>query len=281
MTRRKSWPPPATDDYAHKLFLFHPLRKSLLRAAIQTWSPSSGSRGLDAGCGVGLAAMLLAEAVGPEGEVVGLDLSPDLLAYAEALAARSEMSDRTSWRRGDVTRLPFDDESFDWAMSVDCVGYMPQKPLPLIRELARVVRPGGDVAVMAWSGQQILPGHPGLEARLNATAAGLAPFAEGMTPERHFLRGLGWFRQAGLVSTAAHTFLGQVQAPLTEGQREALTCLFEMRWEGARSEVTPQDWAEYQRLCLPESPDFILNEPDYYAFFTYTLLHGLKPTIQR
>jgi len=52
--------------------------------------------------------------------------------------------------------------------------------------------------------------------------------------------------------------------------------LFEMRWEGAQSELSAEDWAEYQRLCQPESPDFILDSPDYYAFFTYSLFYGSK-----
>ncbi len=37
---------------------------------------------------------------------------------------------------------------------------------------------------------------------------------------------------------------------------------------------TLEDQAEYQRLCLPESPDFILDHPDYYALFTYSMFHG-------
>jgi demethylmenaquinone methyltransferase/2-methoxy-6-polyprenyl-1,4-benzoquinol methylase len=47
-----------------------------------------------------------------------------------------------------------------------------------------------------------------------------------------------------------------------------------MRWPGVKSELTPDDWAEYQRLCLPESADFILDHPDYYSFFTYSMFHG-------
>lgn len=47
-----------------------------------------------------------------------------------------------------------------------------------------------------------------------------------------------------------------------------------MRWGNPQSELTPQDFAEYQRLCRPESPDFILNLPDYYAFFTYSMFRG-------
>jgi hypothetical protein len=50
-----------------------------------------------------------------------------------------------------------------------------------------------------------------------------------------------------------------------------------MFWRNAEPEVTPEDWAEFQRLCQPESPDFILNVPDYYAFITYSLFYGKVP----
>lgn len=69
-------------------------------------------------------------------------------------------------------------------------------------------------------------------------------------------------------------FLYNTCAPLTTEMRIALGELFEMRWEEARLEVSPEDWTEYQRLCNTESPDFILNVPDYYAFITYSLFCG-------
>jgi hypothetical protein len=77
-----------------------------------------------------------------------------------------------------------------------------------------------------------------------------------------------------LEEPTAHTFVSDVHAPLSDDTRSALTALFQMRWEGAQSEVSQEDWAEYQRLCQSESSDFILNLPDYYAFFTYSLFLG-------
>jgi demethylmenaquinone methyltransferase/2-methoxy-6-polyprenyl-1,4-benzoquinol methylase len=72
----------------------------------------------------------------------------------------------------------------------------------------------------------------------------------------------------------ARTFAGDAHAPLIDDQRSALAALIQMRWPGVVAELTPEDWAEYQRLCLPESPDFILDHPDYYAFFAYSMFHG-------
>lgn len=250
------------------------LREPILRSAIQALQFPIGSRGLDAGCGIGLQAMMVAETVGPAGHVTGLDLSSEILKYADETVNKAGFSDRISFRKGDVRELPFDDDTFEWAWSVDCVGYAPIEPSPLVKELARVVKPGGSVAILAWSSEKLLPGYPLLEAHLNATSAGIAPFVNGNKPESHFTRALGWFREAGLVECIARTFAGDAHAPLTDDIRGALTALFQMRWPGVESELSQEDWAEYQRLCLPESPDFILDHPDYYAFFTYSMFHG-------
>jgi ubiquinone/menaquinone biosynthesis C-methylase UbiE len=262
------------DGYAQRLAVSNPLSDLVIPSAIQALQLPPGSRGLDAGCGIGLQALLLAEAVGPAGHVTGLDLSPQFLVHAREIAEKAGLSERISFQQGDVNRLPFDDDTFDWVWSANCVGYHPAEPLPLLRELARVTKPGGSVAILAWSSQQLLPGYPLLEARLNATSSGIAPFTKGKRPEWHFLRALGWFREAGLEECTAQTFVGDAHAPLTGDMRSALMSLLEMRWPGVQSEVTPGDWAEYQRLCEPESPDFILDLPDYYAFFTYSMFHG-------
>jgi len=262
------------DTYAHQLTLSDLLRESTIRSAIQALKLPSGSRGLDAGCGIGSNTLLLSEAVGPGGHVIGLDLSSEFLGIARKIAKKSGLPEQISFQEGNVNQLPFDDTSFDWALSVDCVGYAPKEPLPLVKELARVVKPGGSVAILGWSSQQLLPGYPQLEARLNATSAGIAPFTKGKRPELHFLRTLGWFRDAGMKELRAQTFVGDIKAPLSDDIRSALISLLQMRWGEPQSELSQEDWEEYQRLYQPGSPDFILNLPDYYAFFTYSLFHG-------
>jgi demethylmenaquinone methyltransferase/2-methoxy-6-polyprenyl-1,4-benzoquinol methylase len=262
-------------SYAETLSITNFLQEPVIHAAIQALQFPHGSRGLDAGCGIGLQTLSMAEAIGTDGYVTGLDLSPELLEYARINAEQAGLTKRVEFKGGDVKDLPFESNTFDWAWSANLVGYAPLEPLSLVKELVRVVKPGGIVAILAWSSEKLLPGYPLLEARLSATKAGLSPFAEGKSPENHFLRALGWFDKAGLVNNMATTFAGSVHAPLSDDLREALITLFEMRWPEVKSELSVQDWVEFERLCNPDSDDFIDYRPDYYAFYTYSMFHGL------
>jgi demethylmenaquinone methyltransferase/2-methoxy-6-polyprenyl-1,4-benzoquinol methylase len=213
--------------------------------------------------------------VGPAGHVTGLDISPEFLLLAEENVEKAGLSEQISFQEGDVSELSYDDGTFDWAWSSCCVGYSASlEPLSAVKELARVVKSGGSVAIFAWSSEKLLPGYPALEAHLSATSSGIAPFAKGKRPDLHFSRALGWFRDAGLEEPMARTFVGDAYAPLSDDLRDALIALFEMRWPGVESELTQEDGSEYQRLCLPGSPEFILNHPDYYAFFTCSMFSG-------
>jgi ubiquinone/menaquinone biosynthesis C-methylase UbiE len=262
------------DGYAQMLRTTDPLRRPVLSAAISALDLPQGSSGVDVGCGIGLQIPLLAEAVGPRGRVTGLDVKPEFLVFGECLAEEAGISDRVSFREGDVNTLPFEDDTFDWLWSASCAGYGAPEPVPLLEELARVVRPGGTVAILIYTSQALLPGYPLLEARLNATSVGIAPFTTDMRPTSHWLRALGWFCDAGFDEARAQTFVGEAQAPLSDELRAALSALIDMRWDGAEEEVDAKVWAEYRRLCQPDSPDYLLDRPDYYAFFTETLFHG-------
>lgn len=266
------------NSYVDMAIKANPLREPMLREAIQALELPPGSQGLDAGCGIGLQSLLLAEAVGPNGQVTGLDISSEFLLYAKKIVEGSSLARRITFKEGDLNTLPFEDNTFDWVWSADCVGYpAAENSISVLKELIRVVNPGGRIAILAWSSQMLLPGYPLLEARLNATCSSYIPFVQGKKPEFNFLRALGWFREAGLVNLAARTFVDEAHSPFNVDVRTALVSFFEMLWGERQPGVSKEDWAEYQRLCSPDSKDFILERPDYYAFFTYSMFSGKVP----
>jgi len=264
-----------TNLYIKRLVESNPLREPLLREIIRALRLPNGSRGLDAGCGIGLQTLLLSDAVGSNGHITGLDILSELLAHGMATVAKKGLSEQISFREGDVSHLPFEADTFDWVWSADCIGYPAGELACILEELIRVVKPGGSINLLGWSSQQLLPGYPILEARLNGTCSGYLPFLKDKEPETNFMQTSHWFQCAGLKNITAQTFVSDIHAPLGDALRTALTSLFEMLWGSPQPNVSPHDWMLFQRLCKPESTDFILDIPAYYGFFTYTLFRGM------
>jgi arsenite methyltransferase len=101
----------------------------------------SGEAVLDLGCGAGLDALIAARIVGPTGRVVGVDLSPEMLAVAEAGRNEAGFS-QVEFQAAAVEALPFPDASFDLALSNGVLNLVSNKPGAL-REIFRVLRPCG------------------------------------------------------------------------------------------------------------------------------------------
>ncbi|SHN88436.1 class I SAM-dependent methyltransferase [Desulfitobacterium chlororespirans] len=264
----------STEKYIRSLYVSNSIREPVISTAISQLGLPEGTYGLDIGCGIGLYTLLLAETVGLNGHVLGIDTTEEFLKKACSLASDKSLEKSVSFKKADASKLPFQDNTFDWAGSMDFVGYGNQNPVSLLKEAHRVVKPGGIVFILMWSSQMLLPGYPLLEARLNATSSGIAPFKASMPPELHFMRSLSWFNQIGFAEPIFRTFVRDISPPLSSEMRMALTELFQMRWGEIDLEVTSEDWKDYQRLCHPDSPDFILNVPDYCAFITYSLFCG-------
>jgi SAM-dependent methyltransferase len=105
--------------------------------------PAATDRALDVGTGGGHAALALAPAVAM---VVGIDPTPEMLAVATRLAAERGIANVT-FTRGEAGTLPFPDATFDLAISRFSVHHWP-RPGDAFREIRRVVRPGGRLAVV-------------------------------------------------------------------------------------------------------------------------------------
>lgn len=105
-----------------------------------------GASVLDACCGTGDLALELARTVGRSGQVTGLDFSAEMLARA-ARKPSGEDAAKIDWVRGDATSLPFAADSYSAATIAFGLRNLPD-PEQGLRELARVVRPGGKVVCL-------------------------------------------------------------------------------------------------------------------------------------
>ncbi|WP_460062158.1 class I SAM-dependent methyltransferase [Streptomyces sp. YKOK-I1] len=125
-------------------------------AAVDELGLREGSRVLDAGCGTGRALPPLRTAVGPSGVVVGADLTPAML--QAAVRAGRDRAGRLLL--ADVAALPLRDESLDAVFAAGLIAHLP-RPAENLRELARVVRPGGVLALFHPIGRAALAARQG------------------------------------------------------------------------------------------------------------------------
>ncbi len=100
-----------------------------------------GGRILDAGCGFGATAIVLAQAL-PQSEVVGIDLSDPLLELAIQAADAAGLGGRVAFERADVQEIPYDDDSFDVVINVQML-HLVQDPVAMLDEMERVLAPAG------------------------------------------------------------------------------------------------------------------------------------------
>jgi ubiquinone/menaquinone biosynthesis C-methylase UbiE len=115
-----------------------------------------GATVLDVGCGTGASALPAAEKIGPRGRVIGVDLAENLLAIARQKAASRGLAN-LQFKTGDMGRLGYPDGHFDAVVSVFSIFFVPDMAAQA-RELWRMVRPGGTLAITTWGPRVLEPG---------------------------------------------------------------------------------------------------------------------------
>lgn len=111
---------------------------------------------LDLGCGAGVDLLLAASGVGPEGRVIGLDMTPEMCAEARQNGRRAGLEDRVEVHVGEMERLPLPDASVDVVLANGVLNQTPLKERALA-EIARVLRPGGHLQLADVFVDGVLP----------------------------------------------------------------------------------------------------------------------------
>ncbi|MEO3743986.1 methyltransferase domain-containing protein [Plantactinospora sp. B5E13] len=172
------------------------------QAVADTDLPTGGTV-VDVGCGTGRALPALRDAVGPDGTVVGLDVTPEMLAVARAPAARAN----ATLLLADARHLPFPDARVDAVLAAGLLTHLPDSDVGL-RELARITRPGGRLVLFHPSGRAALAARHGRRLRPDE------PLAE--TPLREATARTGW--RLDRYDDAPHRFLAiAVRMPAVAG----------------------------------------------------------------
>jgi SAM-dependent methyltransferase len=196
--------------------------RALVPAVFAAWAPlvvtladpRPGERVLDVACGTGVVTRLAAQRVGGAGHVVGLDLNRGMLAVATSRAASHSQTDAPiTWHEASATKMPLPDSSFDIVYCQLGLQFFPDRP-DALREMYRVLVPGGRLGLMVWRGIEQSPGFDRLADALarhvssDAAAIMRAPFSLG---DAEALRGL--LSESGFREIAIRPAPGTVRFP--------------------------------------------------------------------
>lgn len=235
---------------------------------------------LDAGCGTGVFLPLLADLVGPTGKVTAIDVAPENRQSAQALVDTLQIDGDIRIQAGNVTGLPFADNTFDAIWCANVSQYLTDEQFTnTLQEMRRVVKPSGLVAIKEFDATtwQFLPADPKLMIRLIGSQKAPGPLH---TQDQGCLRPplfRTWFQSAGFHDIWLKNFVSECQPPLTDELKVYLQNL--LLWLAEKAEtadISQSDLDAWRQMSNMET-DHILNRPDFYNRESHILAVGKKP----
>jgi SAM-dependent methyltransferase len=261
-------------DYSRKLSLFNAFAKPELRALIANVGLGPGMRVLDAGCGTGEALPWLLDEVNPSGSVVGIDL-----AAAHVDAARVYASGNIEVIQGDLLTAQLPRASVDFVWCVNTINHF-QDPIQAVIKLTTLLRPRGRIALGQSS---LLPDmFFAWDSRLERVTneAVRQYYRDRYSLEERDLTSVraivGVLRAADLRNVGARTVLIERVFPVDAAtERYLRDAMFRDTWgERLRPYLSDGDYAELERLCDPQHPQFALRRQDFHFLQSFTLVTG-------
>jgi SAM-dependent methyltransferase len=259
-------------SYAAKLERFESFAAPELRRVFADLNPPSQGTALDLGCGAGLGTALLAERMGPQVTLVGLDLSS-----AHLLAARRRHT--LPLVQGDAERLCFRDGVFDFIWSCNTVNHLADGAARL-RAFRRHLRGGGRL-VLAQSGllpEMFFAWDAPLDDAVRAACHRYYRERYGLqVADTAGVRAIvSLMRAAAYDDVVVRTYVLERTQPLTQADREYFQeAVFDGVWgHKIWPYLDSEDKEKLRRNCDPASPDYCLDRGDFHHIQTLTVCEG-------
>ena len=238
----------------------HPLFQKMLQDYLDAMQIDEANFVIDLGCGTGVAARAIARRHGFSGRVLGIDLSPALAQKAAQLAANEGLDSRVEFRSGDSRKLDLADGTFDAVVAHTLVSHV-DDPLAVLREAARLVRPGGMIGIFDGDYASITFGHVDPtkgKAYDEAIISGVVTSPRVMRQMPHLLQAAGLQLIASFPYVIAEVGKADFWAPAIESFRRLVPK------SGAMTEQEANAWAD--SLLGDSAAGVFFGASNYYGY---------------
>ncbi|MFX1521630.1 MAG: methyltransferase domain-containing protein [Promethearchaeota archaeon] len=243
----------------------YPDQKQVNHALKEILSPKAGERLLDAGCGGGVLSRLVAPNLAPGGYITGIDIFPEIIKLASEYARRENLTSLIRFEMGDAENLSYTDGYFDGAFAARLLLHV-NNPQEVVRELTRVVRPGGRVVLMDWDFETLVVDHSNREITRRILHWRTDHKDGNNWSGRQLFRLL---RVQGLTKVAVHTVV-----TVATDENSSLT---QSLWHGASGALDQGIITEKEYKTWMSELKARLRDRQFFASIVYFIVRGKRP----